>query len=415
MTQHFLRLKWMPADEAGLLAAYQGGLLEERNWCDLKSSLPLSKAANAELARDLASFSVDGGTLIIGLDEKEPGGSPLTPVDLNQVTAERIEQVAAMKADPPLAVECSVLKAASGGGYLLVHVPASPLAPHQVEGKYLGRGDKTKRYLSDAEVALLIRRRDQWDRNASEIVAGFIAADPFPGRNLPHLFLVAQPVSRNAALCRDLVRGSDYAVKALTLISEATGSPAVRQMLDAAYTRVVPGAPPQLSQLRQHSRTAHGTLLCTTRPPTPAAPGDERWHEALEIREDGGVRYYSSHAGGPAEVNGVRSTGLYLDRMLTTAREILATARELSARSRFAGQWHLGVAVTGILDARPAPSPDPYSFGFLTVHRYTAESFRQTTGASATEIASHPGRVTERLLGQLIRSLTDMVPTAFSD
>jgi hypothetical protein len=30
-------------------------------------------------------------------------------------------------------------------------------------------------------------------------------------------------------------------------------------------------------------------------------------------------------AGGPAEVNGVRSTGLYLDRMLTTAREILAT------------------------------------------------------------------------------------------
>ena len=95
MTQHFLRLKWMPADEAGLLAAYQGGLLEERNWCDLKSSLPLSKAANAELARDLASFSVDGGTLIIGLDEKEPRGSPLTPVDLNQVTAERIEQVAA--------------------------------------------------------------------------------------------------------------------------------------------------------------------------------------------------------------------------------------------------------------------------------------------------------------------------------
>ena len=54
-------------------------------------------------------------------------------------------------------------------------------------------------------MALLIRRRDQWDRNASEIVAGFIAADPFPGRNLPHLFLVAQPVSRNAALCRDLV------------------------------------------------------------------------------------------------------------------------------------------------------------------------------------------------------------------
>lgn len=48
-----------------------------------------------------------GGTLIIGLDEKEPGGSPLTPVDLGQVTAKRIEQVAEMKVDPPLAVECT--------------------------------------------------------------------------------------------------------------------------------------------------------------------------------------------------------------------------------------------------------------------------------------------------------------------
>ena len=64
-------------------------LLEERNWCDLNSSLAPGEGANAELARDLASFSIDGSTLIIGLDEKEPGGSPLTPVDLNQVTAER--------------------------------------------------------------------------------------------------------------------------------------------------------------------------------------------------------------------------------------------------------------------------------------------------------------------------------------
>jgi hypothetical protein len=46
MTDHFLRLKWIPADEAGLLQAYRGGLLAERNWCDLKKALDSGKGAN---------------------------------------------------------------------------------------------------------------------------------------------------------------------------------------------------------------------------------------------------------------------------------------------------------------------------------------------------------------------------------
>jgi predicted HTH transcriptional regulator len=114
----------------------------QKNWCDLKRDISSGKVANAELARDLASFAVDGGTLIVGLDERCAGGSPLTPVDLSAVTPERIEQVAAVKVDPPLTVECSVVAAPSrqGEGYVLVHVPVSPLAPHQVNSKYMGRG-----------------------------------------------------------------------------------------------------------------------------------------------------------------------------------------------------------------------------------------------------------------------------------
>jgi hypothetical protein len=119
----------MPSDESELLAAFNDGLLTEKNCCDLKRDLSPGKVANAELARDLASFAVDGGTLIVGLDERCAGGSPLTPVDLSAVTPERIEQVAAFKVDPPLTVECSVVAAPSrqGEGYVLVHVPASPL------------------------------------------------------------------------------------------------------------------------------------------------------------------------------------------------------------------------------------------------------------------------------------------------
>lgn len=102
-----------------------------------------------------------------------------------------------MKADPPLTVECTLVEsdARDGTGCVLVHVPASPLAPHQVEGKYLGRGEKTKRYLSDAEVARLIRRRGQWEASAGQVLADFVAADPYPGGTMR---TCSSPPSRSA-------------------------------------------------------------------------------------------------------------------------------------------------------------------------------------------------------------------------
>lgn len=418
MTEHFLRLKWMPKDESELLAAYQGGLLEERNWCDLKADQAPGPKPNAELARDMASFAVDGGTLIIGLDEKEPGGSPLTPVDLSKVTPERIEQVASMKVDPPLTVECAVLEAAAAGsGYVLVHVPSSPLAPHQVEGKYLGRGDKTKRYLSDAEVALLIRRRDQWTAGAQQILTEFMAADPFPAGTgvYPHLLIVGQPVSHNAEMCRDLVRGSDFAVRAPNLINRVTSGNRLRDMLGAAYPGNAPA--PELRHLVGGAfKTADGVVMTVTGARPGTGPDDERFVQQMEIREDGGLRYYSSHVGDPSQtLNGVQFTGLFIERVLTTFREVLEVCLELSAVHNFAGMWHFSVGVTNLRDARAAPTPNPYSWGFRAPHNYTADDYQQTSSATVREIEAHPARLTERILGRLFRGMADGEPSAFAD
>lgn len=49
-------------------AAFDQGLLDERNWCDLKSWVGTTKSASGDVAKDLASFAVDGGTILIGLD-----------------------------------------------------------------------------------------------------------------------------------------------------------------------------------------------------------------------------------------------------------------------------------------------------------------------------------------------------------
>jgi hypothetical protein len=91
-----LRRRWIPTDEAALRDAFEAGLFEERNWCELKREVGSSKGATAELARDLASLAVDGGTLIVGLDESAPQGDPLHPVELDRF-AERVEQIAHMR------------------------------------------------------------------------------------------------------------------------------------------------------------------------------------------------------------------------------------------------------------------------------------------------------------------------------
>ncbi|MFC9587852.1 hypothetical protein ACFVJ8_34185 [Streptomyces yangpuensis] len=65
---------------------------------------PNSRGDNKELARDLASFAVDGGTLIIGVQEnKESRTFELAPQPLNGLP-EKIEQVARTLPDPPLTV-----------------------------------------------------------------------------------------------------------------------------------------------------------------------------------------------------------------------------------------------------------------------------------------------------------------------
>ncbi|MFF3020032.1 helix-turn-helix domain-containing protein [Streptomyces sp. NPDC057939] len=121
--------RWVPKTEADLQAAINSGLFEENHHLDLEKA-PSSKGDNRELARDLASFAVDGGTLIIGVQEnKETQTFEPAPQPLNGLP-EKIEPVARTIPDPPLPVITDVLKseAGNGTGYVIVHIPASPVA-----------------------------------------------------------------------------------------------------------------------------------------------------------------------------------------------------------------------------------------------------------------------------------------------
>jgi hypothetical protein len=65
--------QWVPRSEADLGEAASQGLLEETHYLELKREIPAGKSENRELARDLASLAVDGGTLIVGVAEDETG------------------------------------------------------------------------------------------------------------------------------------------------------------------------------------------------------------------------------------------------------------------------------------------------------------------------------------------------------
>lgn len=52
--------RWLPQDETALADAARTGLLHESHHLDLKALIPSGPVKNKELARDLASFAIDG-------------------------------------------------------------------------------------------------------------------------------------------------------------------------------------------------------------------------------------------------------------------------------------------------------------------------------------------------------------------
>lgn len=176
--------RWTPTTENDLQRALDEGLLEETHYLDLKREIPSGSRANKELARDMAQFAIDGGVLVVGVEEVKDHPPELRPQPIAGLS-ERVEQIARTAIDPPLAVSTTAIPSGDspGVGYLLIHVPASAQAPHMVDGTYHGRGDKTRHRLSDAEVRRLHDARATRGSLARQELAKYIGRDPVPAEH----------------------------------------------------------------------------------------------------------------------------------------------------------------------------------------------------------------------------------------
>ncbi|MEQ3553456.1 hypothetical protein WIS52_23545 [Pseudonocardia nematodicida] len=148
-----------------LVAAVQAGSLTETQWVECKAAIPAAAAgANLELAKDLASLTVDGGVLVIGVSDKATAAEHVVGTDAPlEALKDRISSVAGQTRVQPAmhVVFGEPLQNPDGSGRyaLLVVVPQSATAPHMVDNRYWGRSAVGKRPLGDAEVASLFAQR----------------------------------------------------------------------------------------------------------------------------------------------------------------------------------------------------------------------------------------------------------------
>jgi hypothetical protein len=309
----------LPADEGQLRSMLAQGLLDEWHSLELKRELPPGTAANKELAKDLAQFTIDSGTLIIGVDEGDETTPPsLTPVALAGLP-ERIEEVAANRVDPPLHVRIQTIPAAGqpGQGYLLVIVPPTPSKIHMVDGRYWARGERTRYALSDAEVQRYHQLVLKGQRDAADLIDVEVRRDPAAEAGLTahaHLFGMAQPVGARPDLLERVIGGSGPRGWHDFLHGQVRSGSAGRPLTN--------GWSPDLPGIGEPSRRARGWAISSPsiRPGrTVEVPGpDPLLHNVdvekrlldLEVNEDGGLRLFCGRASRhPARRCGVRDRG----------------------------------------------------------------------------------------------------------
>ena len=382
---------WTPTSENEILRAIDAGNLQESVSLDVKRLVGDSDGERRETAKDLASFAIDGGSLLIGVDEDKKARSfSVHPIDLNGAV-ERVEQIAANRIDPPLSIRVSEIATADGThGYLFVEVPPSPHAPHMVGGIYYGRGDRTTRHLTDAEVLRLHSVRGNQDDRATELLSEWVNQDPGPAplHLRGHLHTIAHPVSAPRGLAKTLVWEN-------------------RPWLEETKTSVESDLPgdlrnyaPSGSDASQFVRRGHGSAFTSLGkgPRQISAPDDDRFAIDIEFNEDGGVRVFCGRVTDQME----KGEWVIFDGLVIAyAFRTIYYAKSIAEKSGYTGAWLFGLHADNLHGARSwLRGPFMNDRG-----AYPDSEYETVTSATLREMQEHPEAVAERLAGRLVRAL----------
>ena len=350
---------------------------EEDHHLDFKAQLNPGQKENIELARDLAQFALDGGSLLVGVREEKEGPHTPTPVPLDSLR-DRVESVASARVDPPLSIRCHPIPDEDDltTGYLWVEVPASPLAPHMVEGTYYGRGDTQKRRLSDDEVLRLHDARRVQERDREVALRAWVDEDlPPHKRTQAHFHLVAAPVAAPPGIVDDLLDDTTEA-QYRALVRDGVTRAQVQH--DAAF---------MLEHAGRFSRTGQGVQLATF-----SNHGDETY-VLVEVTEAALLRVRMTQVSTGSD----RGSTIWPDTAVALARQCLGVVAELADVTGYIGRWSVGVAVTDIsghlIGGRVWDEPTP-----------SLPDYYRTAEASHLQLEDNLGALTQTLMKSFARS-----------
>lgn len=162
------------------------GTLSENEALDFKRDLAPGKKLN-DIAKDAAAMSLQGGVILIGVDEHNNLATSITPVPLAGAV-ERIRQVLDTRVSPGLGVEIQKLTKDTGDkdGVIALTVPPSWSSPHQFDHRFPARSGSTTRWLSESELEGLFARRTSLQREGAT-ENGMAGHEVPPGVRLEHL------------------------------------------------------------------------------------------------------------------------------------------------------------------------------------------------------------------------------------
>ena len=145
---------------------------------EFKQQLPIA-GKNEDITIDVAAMTTDGGTIIYGVAEDKALGA-FTPVPIPLPGAiERISSVVKSSIAGSPSFDVYPLDPGQPTGFLVVAVPASMNAPHQVTAKgqhrFYGRGPGGNVILTQGDIDRLYARRSRWVEEGSAFLDAAVA------------------------------------------------------------------------------------------------------------------------------------------------------------------------------------------------------------------------------------------------
>lgn len=275
-----------------------------------------------------------------------------------------------------------------------------------VDSRYLGRADKTKRYLTDHEVVRHHSQRRLDEQDAAALLDAEFARDPIPSdrRLRAHLFLVAEPVAGRAGMLLALTHGEHWQQRVHGCLQSRLRDEAVTGALAAAR---VGGFSPSLEELSRFDRREGGVALTSSGLGPGRVLTDDGWDPEslaeLEIREDGGLRVFlgrlSDHRDAQPTVQ-----MLFDSAVVLYVRQFLSLVAGAAEQAGYLSHWAVAAGATGLRGCRS------YSLhqGAWSAGRkppYSGEVYRRGVIASRSDLVSGPGQLSDRLVGPLLRGL----------